>query len=356
MNNHFENSLKALEAKNRLRSRKLTDGLIDFASNDYLGFAHNKKNAKKAFNELLENNCYAPKASQLVNGYNKIHYNFEELLKDTFGFESALIFGSGYMANLALAGNLARKEDTILMDDEYHASGKAGVKLSSAKVIFFKHNNVDDLRQKLDISTGNVFVFVEGVYSMIGDILAKEIVELADSFGAYLIIDEAHSLGTIGDDLLGVYSKLNITPKPTHIKMGTFSKALGSYGAYVLCSDTISRYIQNRGSSIIYTTAPSLFDTAFAYYNFKTLLKKHIKFSKKITKFKTLCENSINIKPQSQILMVENNAKESYKKLIDYGFCVGYIRPPTVSIPALRITLRIENSTKDFKALLSTLI
>ncbi len=355
MSNHFENSLKALEAKNRLRSKKLTDGLIDFASNDYLGFAHNKKNAKKAFDELALAGCFAPKASQLVNGYNQIHYKFEELLKSTFDFEAALIFGSGYMANLALAGNLARKEDTILMDDEYHASGKAGVKLSSANIIFFKHNNPDDLKQKISTASGNIFIFVEGVYSMIGDVLEKEIVEIADSFGAYLIIDEAHSLGTIGCDLLGVYSALDITPKPTHIKMGTFSKALGSYGAYVLCSDTVSRYIQNRGSSIIYTTAPSLFDTAFAYYNFKTLLKKEHKFNKKIDKFKSICQKYLSVTPKSQILMIENSAKDSYKKLLDSGYCVGYIRPPTVNVPALRITLRIANKPKDFKNLLASL-
>ena len=325
--------------------------MIDFASNDYLGLAHSKKNAKKAFDRLLKESQFGAKASQLVNGYHEIHAQFEEKLLRTFGFESAIIFGSGYLANLALTSVLPRRGDVILMDEEYHASGKVGAKLSNATTYFFAHNDADDLIAKLKQFGRNSFVFVEGVYSMIGDVLNPDIIKAADEYGAYLIIDEAHSLGTIGDNLLGIYSKFNITPKPTHIKMGTFSKALGSYGAYIVCSDVTARYLQNRANSLIYTTAPSLFDVAFAMYNFESILKSYKTYSKQLKELRQIYQDAIGIKLDSQIAMFNNNAHEAYKNLYCNGFITGLIRPPTIQVPSLRITLRIADNNSDFKRL-----
>jgi 8-amino-7-oxononanoate synthase len=318
-----------------------------------LGLAHNRQNAKKAFARLLKLGYFAPKASQLVNGYSDIHLDFEEELARVFGFESCIIFGSGYLANLALAGNLPRRGDVILMDEEYHASGKVGVRLSNAETIFFKHNDAEDLRNKLKQSGKKAFVFVEGVYSMIGDRLSAEVADVADEYGAFLIIDEAHSVGTIGKNLLGIYDVLNLKPKDTHIKMGTFSKALGSYGAYVVCNSTISKYLQNRGSSIIYATAPSLFDTAFAHENFKTILKNSNKFSKQLTKMRDLYQKKTGIILESQIAMYEQNAAKKYEQLTNSGYAVGFIRPPTIKTPSLRITLRLGEPFNSFKKVCS---
>ena len=329
--------------------------MIDFASNDYLALAHNKKNAQKAFSNIAKLGQFGSKASQLVNGYSQIHKKLEERLADAFGFENCVLFGSGYLANLALAGNLPRRGDTILMDEEYHASGKVGVKLSGAKTIFFKHNDAEDLREKLKNSAKNTFVFVEGVYSMIGDILNADVVKTVDEYGAYLIIDEAHSVGTIGDNLLGAYSALNLTPKKTHIKMGTFSKALGSYGAYIVCDNVISRYLQNRASSLIYTTAPSLFDIAFANENFKTLLKNGEDFAKKLKNLRKIYESNTNERPQTQIAMYDKNVYEIYENLTKNGFAVGLIRPPTIVKPSLRITLSLGSKISDLNKALKLL-
>ncbi len=354
----YEKELNALKRANRFRERVIFDkDLKDFASNDYLGFAHKKRFLEKAYKKLKKFHINAAKASLLVNGYTDIHKSFEDDLCRLNSFEKGLILGSGFLANIALLEALPRKGDLLLVDEEYHASGILASKLTSAKLEFFKHNDPEDLEDKIKKNRFNrLIIAIEGVYSMSGDLAKKEIFDIADEHEAILIIDEAHSSGILGKRLLGILDYYAISPKRNYIKMGTMGKAYGSYGAYILASEEIISFLENRAKSVIYTTALSLFDVLLAHEALKYIEKNYEKLSNKIQKRKDIIKDIIDKKIDSMILDIELKDSASVlvaqKKLIEKGFLVGAIRPPTVKKPMLRIIPRLGESKKDLKKLL----
>lgn len=357
----YSTELKALEKANRLRNRKVYDSnILDFASNDYLGFSEDKKLVKKAFKKLMAQDYYSPKASVLVNGYSSLHKEFEENLAKANGFESAISVGSGFLANIAMIEALMRRGDVLLIDSEYHASGNLATKLTNARVIYFNHNDQNHLRELLkEIKAKRIFIAIEGIYSMGGDLAPREIFEIADEIGAILIVDEAHSSGVIGENLLGIFDYYNIKPKSNHIKMGTLGKAYGSYGAYILASSEIITFLQNRAKPIIYSTALSLFDVALANEALNKIVTKSEKLKSKIIKRQNLTREILNIEVKSLILKIEvgNNQKvlNIQSKLLEKGFLIGAIRPPTVERAILRVILRASNSLEDTKTLLESI-
>ena len=269
----YSKELKAIKRANRYRKRELFDEeLRDFASNDYLGLSNKKKLFKKACKRVKRYKFHSPKASTLVNGYHPIHQEFEEYIAKLNGFEKALCVGSGFLANLSIFEALPRRGDLLLFDEEFHASGLLAESLNDAKVIKFKHNDSSDLENRIKeyktTQKGRVIIGVEGVYSMSGDVINPDIFSIADNFNALLVVDEAHSVGVLGKNLLGVFEYFDIKPKANHIKMGTLGKALGSYGAYILSSNEIYEFLCNRAKAVIYATAPSVFDIALAYEGF----------------------------------------------------------------------------------------
>ncbi|CAA6813251.1 MAG: 8-amino-7-oxononanoate synthase (EC, partial [uncultured Sulfurovum sp.] len=266
----YQKELKALKKAERFRERKIWNkNLIDFASNDYLGLANNKEQLKKALTLLNGHENHAPKASMLVNGYHEIHEHFEQTLARLNGFEEGIVVGSGFLANMALIEALVRKKDMLFIDEDYHASGMMATGILADRVIKFNHNNPEDLQEKLKNhrGTGRKIIAVEGVYSMSGALCKKEIFDIADEHEALLIVDEAHSSGVVGERLLGIFELYDIEPHERHIKMGTLGKAYGSYGAYILASSELISFLLNRGKPIIYSTAPSIIDTALALVN-----------------------------------------------------------------------------------------
>ena len=332
----YKKELSILKEKNRFRERKIYENLIDFASNDYLGLANNKEIMQKTYNSL---DSHGAKASMLVNGYNEYHQLLEEYLCEINNYQAGMVVGSGFLANMSVFEALARKGDLIVLDEEYHASGRVGVKLSSAEVRYFKHNDLEDLIYKLQdsIHFNRVLVGVEGIYSMSGDLVKKEILEyLAVKKKVITIIDEAHSVGVVGDNLMGVVDLYKI-PTINTIKIGTLGKALGSYGAYILSNKEIISFLENRAKGVIYTTALSNFDTMFAYFALKHIknnldyLKAEIQKRKKLLKIDSL----IYIKEVDTI---------SQEDLIKKGFLVGYIRPPTVKKEIFRVSVKIDNN------------
>ncbi|WP_281950304.1 aminotransferase class I/II-fold pyridoxal phosphate-dependent enzyme [Nitrosophilus kaiyonis] len=357
----YEKEINAIKRANRFRERKIYDfHLKDFASNDYLGFAHNKKLLINAYKKLKEYPINAAKASLIVNGYTSIHKNFEDDLCRLNGFEAGIVLGSGFLANIALIEALPRKNDLLLIDEEYHASGILASKLTQAKLEFFKHNDPEDLEKRLKNKKFNrVIIAIEGIYSMSGDIAKKEIFDIANRYNAILIIDEAHSSGVIGENLLGILDFYNIKPHKNYIKMGTMGKAYGSYGAYILSSSEIISFLENRAKSIIYTTALSLFDVLLAHEALKYIEKNSKKLVKKIEKRKNIIEKILNKKIESLILNLEFSSNqevlEIQKELLNSGFLVGAIRQPTVKKPILRIIPRLGESKKDLKKLLKIL-
>lgn len=354
----YEKELNAIKKSNRLRVRKIYDkNLIDLASNDYLGLASNKKVFKKAYKRVLKENYIAPKASILVNGYSSIHKEFEDKLCKVNNFESGIVVGSGFLANISLIESMVRTKDILFIDEDYHASGMLATKLVQGKIVLFKHNDYNDLEQKIKetelTKNSRVIIAIEGVYSMGGDIAPKEFNDIASKHHAILLVDEAHSSGVIGKNLLGWFDYWDIMPKSNHIKMGTLGKAYGSYGAYILGSCEIISFLENRAKPIIYSTAPSLFDIALGLESLKYIIKNKQKLYKKINKNKNIVKDILDIDSNSLIIPIVINDNKKVltiqSDLIHSGYIVGAIRQPTVAKAIIRMIIKLDIKSKDLK-------
>jgi len=352
---YYDKELRAIRKSGRYRERILySEDLVDFASNDYLGFSKKEEILKKALQRVLKEKIHSPRASMLVNGYHKIHAEFEEYLSSINRFEACMVVGSGFMANMALLETLPRKKDIILLDSEYHASGVLAAKKSDAKVIFFRHNDVAHLEEILKNEEYNrAIVGVEGIYSMSGDLVKKEIFDICDRFEALLIVDEAHSVGVVGENLLGVYDLYEIEPKENHIKMGTLGKAMGSYGAYILSSLHVREFLINRAKSVIYTTAPSLIECAVAKESFSSLLANKADIKREIKIREEIVKEEFGVELDGLIFPFKVDSNGDVLKLRDIllteGYLVGAIRAPTVEFPILRIIPNLGESSIAFR-------
>ncbi len=355
----YENELKALKKAGRFRERKLFDDrLDDLASNDYLGLSTNKKQFKKAVKLVNEYQVLSSKASMLVNGYHPVHRMFETTMARYNGFAEGLVVGSGFLANMSLIEALVRKGDVLFMDEEYHASGVMASQLLGERVVVFAHNDVEDLKIKLqEHPAKRQIIAVEGVYSMSGDLCKKAIFDIADEVQALLIVDEAHSAGVLGRTLLGIFEHYGISVNDRHIKMGTLGKAYGSYGAYILASKTVISFLENRAKPIIYSTAPSVFDTALALVNIEYIQKKAKKFKRAIVERQSMAKKLLEVECESLIvpMVMPNNEQTLFiqKGLMSQGYLVGAIRQPTVDKPIMRVILNLNVSVEKIRHVLA---
>lgn len=352
--NYYENEIKALKKANRFRKREvINDDALDFASNDYLGLAHKKELHIVTSQELEKLSVHAAKASMLVNGYHRVHKNFEDLMSKSSGFEDCVVMGSGFNANIALIESLVRNSDILFMDELYHASGVLATNLNSVNVVFFKHNDMVHLKELLmqHSNAKRKIIAVEGIYSMDGDICHLDIFKIADDEDALLIVDEAHSSGVIGRNLMGVFDYYNIEIKPNHIKMGTLGKAYGSFGAFILASQHIIEYLINRAKPIIYATALSLYDTLLAQKSLEYILENKELIKDEINLRQMIVEKELGIKIDGLIVpvLIGNNKKviEIKDELLMLGFSVGGIRQPTVPKAIIRLIARLGQSEVD---------
>ena len=176
--------------------------------------------------------------------------------------------------------------------------------------------------------------------------LVIEIFNIADEYKAILIVDEAHSSGVIGENLLGIFDYYKIKPNKYHVKMGTLGKAYGSYGAYILASQEIIDFLVNRAKPIIYSTAPSLFDTALGYESLKFIIENKKELKKRIEENLNIIYKELGIKSQSLIIPIligdNKKAKEIQEILKKYGYLVGAIRQPTVKEAIIRLIAKID--------------
>jgi len=359
---YYKKELLALKKANRYRKRTLYNSTLkDFASNDYLGLAHNQLLHQKAVEKLDNYTIYGAKASMLVNGYHKIHQDTEQLLAQTNGFEDAILLGSGFNANIALIESLVRKKDILFIDELYHASGVLATQLQGKEVYFFRHNDMQHLKELLAThkTTKRRLIAVEGIYSMEGDLCDKEVFEIAKKEDAILIVDEAHSSGVVGENLLGVFDLYNINVEPNHIKMGTLGKAYGGFGAYVLASSHIIEYMLNRAKPVIYATAPSLYESAKAQAALEYILENKTQLSLAIKQRQKLVKEIFNIEIAGLIvpIVIANNAKVLHiqQKLQEQNYSIGAIRQPTVPEAIIRIIARVGEDVKEFETLLKTI-
>lgn len=353
----YENELKALKKSGRYRTREVVDNsLFDFASNDYLGLSHNKELHRETCSKLDRLPLHSSKASLLVNGYHQIHKDFEDALCEANGFEDGVVLGSGFNANIALIESLVRRGDTLFMDEKYHASGVLASHLNGMRVIYFSHNDMNELKVLLSQSDAKrKIVAVEGIYSMDGDVVPKEVFEICKREDTLLIVDEAHSSGVIGKKLMGVFDYYGIEIEPNHIKMGTLGKAYGSFGAFILASAHIVEYLINRAKPIIYATSLSLYDTLLAHNALRYILKNSEVIKKEIALRQSIVYEVLGLKVEGLIvpLLVDDNKKviKMKEELLKKGYGVGAIRQPTVPKAIIRLIARLGESSDELREL-----
>ncbi len=349
----YEKELAALKRSGRYRERKIFDeGIIDLASNDYLGLAEKKELMDEAYKRVSSYSSHAAKASMLVNGYHPLHAKFEKALCEANGFEAGVVLGSGFNANIALIESLVRKGDELFMDEKYHASGVMATKLNDAKVNYFRHNDAVELERMLKGSSAKrKIIAVEGIYSMDADLLDKQIIELADKYQSLLILDEAHSSGVIGKKLMGILDHYELPVKDNYIKMGTLGKAYGSFGAYILATEHIVDYLINRAKPIIYATAPSLFDTALGHVSLEYIQKNAQTLSTQIKIYQEVVFEILGLKVDGLIVPVDigDNRKviQIQAELMENKYLVGAIRQPTVDRAIIRLIARLGVSKDE---------
>ena len=351
----YAKELAALKRSGRYRERRIfSDEVVDLASNDYLGLAHNREVLDATINELQSLESHASKASMLVNGYTKVHQDFEAALCVANGFEAGVVLGSGFNANIAMIETLVRKGDALFMDEKYHASGVLASKLIDGELHYFTHNSVTELEILLKNSTAKRnIVAVEGIYSMDGDLVPREIIELADRYNALLILDEAHSSGVIGENLMGILDHYKIAVKPNHIKMGTLGKAYGSFGAYILASEHIIDFLINRAKPIIYATAPSLFDTLLGHYALRYIQENTKTLTTAIQGRQATVKEIFGIEVEGLIVPISVNDNRKVmtiqKELLGQNLLVGAIRQPTVPSAIIRFIARLGLDEGEFR-------
>ncbi|MFC3848042.1 aminotransferase class I/II-fold pyridoxal phosphate-dependent enzyme [Helicobacter baculiformis] len=349
----YSSELRALRRAGLYRERHLYPAhLHDFASNDYLGLSTHALLLEHAFEKVRSLTTHAPKASMLLNGYHPLHRELEEFLCARFGYEACLLVGSGFLGNVALIDALVRKNDILFMDAHYHASGQfLAKKLPNAH--FFSHNNTLDLVQQLKNQRaqhpkGRIFIAIEGVYSMDGQVAPKEFYTIAQEYDAYLILDEAHSLGVLGRDLGGYLSYYHLKLTPRIIVLGTLSKAYGSYGAFIGASPQVVEFLCNRAKSVIYTTSLSLLDSALALVHLEHLYAHLSNYVSILEKMRVCCAQILGFSTPSNILTLPFERVQSllnmHTSLLEAGFLCAPIRPPTVQKPLLRISLNVQPS------------
>src|SRR5690606_2365620 len=255
-----------------LRQLGTGNGRIDFSSNDYLGFSKNETIFKHAYDLLLKHHLKRNGAtgSRLLSGNHTLYKIVEPALADFHRSEAALIFNSGYDANIGFFSSVPQRSDLILYDEYVHASIRDGIAMNNAKAHKFRHNDLESLEAMLERLEYNiVYVVTESVFSMDGDAPdLKKMTDLCKKYKAFLVVDEAHAVGVFGRHGEGLVQELGLEKK-AFARIITFGKALGGHGAAVLGSHVLRQYLINFSRSFIYTTAlpPHSLATIHSAYN-----------------------------------------------------------------------------------------
>lgn len=382
MINNYKTKLKDLQHNGSLRTLKnlgSRDGnhinyegkrLLNLSSNDYLGLATDKTllesfYSKRTESNLLDEYGLGSSSSRLLTGNSNVCSILEEELASQYGKnKSALLFNSGYHANIGLLPALADRNDLILADKFCHASIIDGIRLSKAKLIRFRHLDYDHLEKLLSenqspaplypSSNRQVFIVTESIFSMDGDLAdIPKLVKLKNDFNAYLYVDEAHAVGVRGSRGLGICEETGLI-NDVDIILGTFGKALASQGAFAIVAPVIRDYLINTARSLIFTTA---LPPITANWNLHVL--KHVSAQSKLRDklaalsnklCKALQNAGVDSKSKSHIIPIvvgdDKSAVKLADRLVSAGFLVFPIRPPTVPKGSSRIRLSISATMK----------
>jgi len=373
---NLKKELQNRKTKHLYRTRRITDGpqqpemIIDgkpvtsFCSNDYLGLA-NHPDVIQAFIEGVKKYGAGSGAAHLVNGHSKAHHALEEELAEFTGYPRALLFSTGYMANLGVAQALVGKGDTVLEDRLNHASLIDGGLLSGARLMRYMHNDVNDLEKKLVSRTnGGKLVMTDGVFSMDGDIAdLANLASTCENNDALLMVDDAHGFGVLGESGGGTLEYSDVSIKDVPIYMATLGKAIGTSGAFVAGSEELIETLIQQARTYIYTTAtpPALAEATRKVINNEPELRQQLHSN--IQYFRDCCKQQ-NIKLsdsktpiQPVIIGDDESVVRLSNTLFDQGILVTAIRPPTVpaGTSRLRITLSAKHSHHHIDKLIEIL-
>lgn len=362
-NKYINERIGKSKSENAFRTLKHNNHFIDFCSNDYLGFA--KEVAIHQINNNTELVQFGATGSRLISGNYKLTEETETFLAHFYKAKAALIFNSGYNANIGLFQCLPQRNDTIIYDEFIHASIRDGLRLSNAAHFSFTHNNLAALEQKLSNAKGLVYVVVESVYSMDGDFAPlTEIVAICKKYNAALIVDEAHAVGIFGNGK-GLVSELGLE-NDIFARIVTFGKAFGVHGAAILGSNELRDYLINFSRAFIYTTALPLHSIVsiknaheFLLQNLNRInqLKELINYLRSLTS--NIKHQTLNSYSPIQCIIIpgNNEVKAMADKLQQSGFDVRPILSPTVpkGQERLRICLHSFNTKEEVNNLLNTL-
>jgi len=377
----IDSSLKDLKKRSLFRKRVVVSErkknqikingrwLINFASNDYLGLSQNSS-IKKAIINGINKYGNGGSSSHLVSGHTEAHQKIETITKNNIGFASSILFSSGYLANLGIITTIAEKDSFIYADKLNHASLNDACILSRGKFIRFPHNDMVALENHLknNKTKKKKFIVTDGVFSMDGDIAnIPELVKLAKKYDAYLYIDDAHGYGILGKSGQGIlehYEKKDSIKKITKdriIYTLTLSKAVGVSGALVCANKKIIDLVINKSRTYIYTTAeqPALmygikrsFEIIKKNHSLRSKINDHIYLFRRLINHKNLLVDSIT-PIQPLVIGDDKKAVKISNLLIELGFYVPAIRPPTVPTESarLRVSISALHSKGDIKKL-----
>lgn len=365
---YIEDELERLQLENLLRTENIfftgqtpvvninERKLILFSSSNYLSLSEDKLLFDRAV-EKAKQFGMGSGGSRLTTGTNILHKRLEELLVEYFEYESATLFSSGYNANIGVISSVINKEDIIFSDEKNHASIIDGCRLSKAKIVTYKHNDMNDLRKKLNTyKEKSKIIISDGVFSMDGDILKlKDFVNLAREFSAFSIVDDAHGTGVIGETGKGIVEMFGAEYKPD-ILIATLSKAIGVEGGFAMSNNVISKFLRNKARSYIFSSSMSPLTVSSCIASLEYLLYNNTQVRKLKENINYVNQGLDNIgiishskTPIIKILVGdEKKAVEVSNKLYEEGIYVPAIRFPTVerSKAILRITI-MSNHTKE---------
>ncbi|MES2546038.1 MAG: pyridoxal phosphate-dependent aminotransferase family protein [Bacteroidota bacterium] len=382
----LSNKLEQRIQSNSLRKLGFENSLIDFSSNDYLGFSKSETVFNETHQYLINNKIIQNGAtgSRLLSGNHKVYLESEKFIAEFHQSESALIFNSGYDANVGFFSSVPQRGDFILYDELCHASIRDGISISNAKSYKFNHNDFEDLERLINKSipipnTQNpitIYIVTESIFSMDGDAPnVEELVRLSEKYNCYLVIDEAHALGVFGNPIpnsrdsggQGLVQYLNLQDK-VFARIMTFGKGLGCHGAAIVGSSELTDYLVNFSRSFIYTTGLSPHSVATILIGYQHLDKDKSaieKLRENIIHFNQQ-KNLLGMKPmfvrsksaiQSAIIPGNQQVKHIAQQFQEKGFDVKPILSPTVpeGQERLRFCLHSFNSTEEITEVLRLL-
>lgn len=373
----LSNKLEIRRQNNAFRQLSLTSNRIDFSSNDYISFSKSEMIFQETHDYLVSHKMMQNGAtgSRLISGNHSVYIEAENFIAKFHQCESALIFNSGYDANVGFFSCVPQKDDLILYDELSHASIRDGIQIGNAKSYKFRHNDFEDLERLIDKFSDNfttIYIVTESVFSMDGDSPnLEELVQFCEKHDCLLVVDEAHALGVFGNPEAseggGLIQSINLHEK-VFARIMTFGKGLGAHGAAILGSQELKDYLINFSRSFIYTTGLSPHSVATILVAYKYLkkdrnkietLRENIVFFNQIKNM--LCLKPIFVRSKSaiQCAIIPGNekVKNVAKQIQDKGFDVKAILSPTVpeGQERLRFCLHSHNSKEEIEAVLTLL-